>query len=100
MRTLGLFSAKAKKPAYKPKPYQQMTYPGQRIQVAVKVVPRRCIADPGLRLYQYTAIDEFTRLRFLAAYHGAVHLFLCGFSEQVVQVVCPPRNPRGMRPDG
>ena len=68
MRKLGLFPSKEKKPAYKPKPYQQMTYPGQRIQVDVKVVPRRCIADPELRLYQYTAIDEFTRLRFLAAY--------------------------------
>ena len=68
MRTLGLFPPKEKKPAYKPKPYEQMTYPGQRIQVDVKVVPRRCIADPELRLYQYTAIDEFTRLRFLAAY--------------------------------
>ena len=45
-----------------------MTYPGQRVQIDVKVVPRRCIADPELRLYQYTAIDEFTRLRFLAAY--------------------------------
>ena len=45
-----------------------MTYPGQRVQVDVKVVPRRCIADPELRLFQYTAIDEFTRLRFLAAY--------------------------------
>ncbi len=65
MRKLGLFSPKEKKPAYKPKPYQQMTYPGQRIQVDVKVVPRHCIADPELRLYQYTAIDEFTRLRFL-----------------------------------
>ena len=100
MKKLGLFPPKEKKPAYKPKPYQQMTYPGQRIQVDVKVVPRRCIADPELRLYQYTAIDEFTRLRFLAAYSGAVHLFLCGFSEEAVQVVCPPRNPRGMRPDG
>ena len=68
MKKLGLFPPKEKKPAYKPKPYQQMTYPGQRIQVDVKVVPRRCIADPELRLYQYTAIDEFTRLRFLAAY--------------------------------
>lgn len=68
MKKLGLFPPKEKKPAYKPKPYQQMSYPGQRIQVDVKVVPRRCIADPELRLYQYTAIDEFTRLRFLAAY--------------------------------
>lgn len=58
---------KPQKP-YTPKPYEQMTYPGQRVQVDVKVVPRRCIADPELRLFQYTAIDEFTRLRFLAAY--------------------------------
>ena len=56
------------KKMYKPKPYEQMTYPGQRVQVDVKVVPRACIADPELRLFQYTAIDEFTRLRFLAAY--------------------------------
>jgi len=46
-----------------------LTYPGQRIQVDVKVVPHRCIADPKLRLFPYnTAIDEFSRLRFLAAY--------------------------------
>ena len=64
----GCFHQAEKKKAYKPKPYEQMTYPGQRVQVDVKVVPRRCIADPELRLYQYTAIDEFTRLRFLAAY--------------------------------
>ena len=68
MRKLGLFPRQEKKLSYKPKPYQQMTCPGQRIQVDVKVVPRRCITDPELRLYQYTAIDEFTRLRFLAAY--------------------------------
>ena len=68
MRKLGLCPQAEKKPAYKPKPYEQMTYPGQRVQVDVKVVPRKCIADPELRLFQYTAIDEFTRLRFLAAY--------------------------------
>ena len=68
MRKQGLFPPAGKKEIYRPKPYEQMTYPGQRVQVDVKVVPRRCIADPELRLYQYTAIDEFTRLRFLAAY--------------------------------
>ena len=68
MRKMGLFPAEKPKNPYKPKPYEQMTYPGQRVQVDVKVVPRRCIADPELRLFQYTAIDEFTRLRFLAAY--------------------------------
>ena len=68
MRKLGLFPQAEKKNAYKPKPYEQMTYPGQRVQVDVKVVPRRRIADQELRLFQYTAIDEFTRLRFLGAY--------------------------------
>lgn len=68
MRKLGMFPPAKPKPTYKPKPYEQMTYPGQRVQIDVKVVPRRCITDPDLRLFQYTAIDEFTRLRFLAAY--------------------------------
>ena len=68
MRKLGMFQQKKEKKPYTPKPYEQMTYPGQRIQVDMKVVPRRCIAGPELRLFQYTAIDEFSRLRFLAAY--------------------------------
>lgn len=68
MRKMGLFPAEKPKKQHKPKPYTQMTRPGERVQVDVKVVPRRCIADSDLRLFQYTAIDEFTRLRFLAAY--------------------------------
>lgn len=68
MRKLEMFPLPEQKERYKPKPYEQMTHPGERIQVDVKVVPRSCIADPELRLFQYTAIDEFTRLRFLAAY--------------------------------
>lgn len=68
MCKLGMFPPSAPKKTYKPKPYEQMQYPGQRVQVDVKVVPRKCIADPELRLFQYTAIDEFSRLRFLAAY--------------------------------
>ncbi len=35
----GPVSSVQKKPAYKAKPYEQMTYPGQRVQVDVKVVP-------------------------------------------------------------
>ena len=70
MRRLGLLTGPrtTAKKKYVPKPYQQMTHPGERIQIDVKVVPRACIADPQLRLFQYTAIDEFSRLRFLAAY--------------------------------
>ena len=68
MRKMGLFSAEEQKETYIPKPYEQMTYPGEHVRVDVKVVPRKCIADPELHLFHYTAIDEFTRLRFLAAY--------------------------------
>lgn len=58
----GLIAVKEKDP-YTPKPYQQMTHPGERVQIDVKVVPRKCIADPNLRLFQYTAIDEYSRYR-------------------------------------
>ncbi len=64
----GFISCRKAENTYKPKLYEQMTHPGERVQVDVKVVPRRCIAVPELRLFQYTAIDKFTRLRFLAAY--------------------------------
>ena len=63
----GLIAVKEKDP-YTPKPYQQMTHPGERVQIDVKVVPRKCIADPNLRLFQYTAIDEYSRYRILGAY--------------------------------
>lgn len=66
-RTGMLPPAKPQNP-YNPKPYQQMTHPGERVQIDVKVVPRRCIADKELRLFQYTAVDEYSRMRYLGAY--------------------------------
>ena len=68
MKKLGLLPNKPKPPKHKPKPYEQMTRPGERVQIDVKVVPRKCIADSEMKLYQYTAIDEFTRIRFLYGY--------------------------------
>jgi transposase InsO family protein len=68
MRRLGMFPQAKPKKKYVPKPSEQMQYPGQRVQIDVKVVPKRCIADPELKLFQYTAIDEYSSLRFLAAY--------------------------------
>ena len=68
MRKLGMFPPPKKKEKRKPKPYEQMDHPGQRIQIDVKVVPLRCLANPEERLFQYTAIDEYSRLRYLGAY--------------------------------
>jgi transposase InsO family protein len=64
----GLMPSKPPNPKkYTPKPYEQMQYPGQRVQVDVKFVPLSC-SKTGERYYQYTAIDEFSRLRILGAY--------------------------------
>ncbi len=41
MRKMGMFPPEKPKKAYKSKPYEQMTYPGQRVQVDVKVVPSK-----------------------------------------------------------
>lgn len=62
---------KAPKKVYKPKPYQQMTSPGERVQIDVKIVPKSCKVGnaKGERLVQYTAIDEYSRLRYLKAYN-------------------------------
>lgn len=68
LRREGLAEKQKPRKKYKPKPYEQMQYPGQRIQIDVKVVPKSCIADPRLKLYQYTAIDEYSRYRILGAY--------------------------------
>ena len=62
--------AKPSKPVCRPKPYQQMTFPGERVQIDVKIVPTVCKVGEAAqdRLVQYTAIDEYSRLRFLKAY--------------------------------
>ena len=52
---------------YKPKPYQRAEYPGEKIQIDVKYVPTHCVAS-GQRYYQYTAIDECTRVVFREMY--------------------------------
>ena len=66
---LGYQPEKPKK-KYVSKPYQQMDHPGERVQIDVKVVPRACIVrvEEGDRYFQYTAIDEKTRKRYLRAY--------------------------------
>ena len=59
---------KKKKKKTKPKPYIQMTFPGERVQIDVKTVPSKCIVHHE-KLYQYTAIDEFSRFRYLKIYN-------------------------------
>ena len=68
LKRLALLPQAPSKPTYKPKHYEQMTYPGERVQIDVKYVPMGCLANKEQKLYQYTAIDEFSRLRFVYGY--------------------------------
>ena len=63
-------AAKPPNPKYVPKPYEQMQYPGQRIQIDVKYVPAVCLVGEALgkKFYQYTAIDEYSRWRYVEAF--------------------------------
>ena len=58
---------KKKKAKKKPKPYKRADYPGQKIQLDVKYVPRYCVTD-GKKYYQYTAVDECSRWTFREMY--------------------------------
>jgi transposase-like protein len=70
LRRNGQMAAKLPNPKYIPKPYEQMQYPGQRIQIDVKFVPSACLVGEakGNKFYQYTAIDEYSRFRYLEAF--------------------------------
>lgn len=70
LRKMGQMAVKPPNPKYVPKPYEKMLYPGQRVQIDVKVVPAACIVGDatGKKFYQYTAIDEYSRFRYLEAF--------------------------------
>lgn len=70
LRRQGIMADKLPNPKYVPKPYEQMHYPGERIQIDVKFVPAVCLVNEakGQKFYQYTAIDEFSRWRYVEAF--------------------------------
>lgn len=70
LRNQGQMAVKPKNPKYIPKPYEQMLFPGQRVQIDVKFVPSACVVGDaeGQKFYQYTAIDEYSRYRYIEAF--------------------------------
>ena len=86
----------------KNKPYEQMNYPGERVQIDVKYVPKECLSQEFIEkygcteLYQYTAIDEYSRYRILCGYREhntySSSLFLCqvvsAFKALGIEVKC------------
>ena len=70
LRKQGEMAVKPPNPKYIPKPYEQMKFPGQRVQIDVKFVPSVCLVGDAAdkKFYQYTAIDEYSRFRYLEAF--------------------------------
>ncbi len=75
LRRLGEGRSKLPNPKYTPKPYEQMQYPGQRVQIDVKFVPGVCLVGAAAEeaketggYFQYTFIDEYSRFRYLEAF--------------------------------
>ena len=70
LKKQGMTAQKLPNPKYVSKPYEQMLYPGQRIQIDVKFVPSVCLVGDaeGKKFYQYTAIDEYSRWRYVEAF--------------------------------
>ena len=70
LKKQGMTAQKLPNPKYVPKPYEQMAYPGQRVQIDVKFVPACCLVNEakGKKFYPYTAIDEYSRWRYVEAF--------------------------------
>ena len=69
MRRLGIYKKPpSKKKDKQPSEWISGTYPGDKVQIDVKYVPQECMTeelkDRKEKYYQYTAIDEFTRIRY------------------------------------
>lgn len=70
LRREGVIPPPTKRRRHKPKPYEPILIPGERFQIDVKHVPKSCLVGTvsHRKLYQYTAIDECTRWRYIAIY--------------------------------
>jgi len=87
LRKQGQMAVKPPNPKYIPKPYEKMLYPGQRIQIDVKIVPTACIVGEakGRKFYQYTAIDEYSRYRYIEAFEEQSSYSSAVFVEHLVK---------------
>jgi Integrase core domain. len=89
--------AAARMPRDKPKVYDGGTFPGARVQVDVKYVPRDCLY--GEKLYQFTAVDEYSRWCYREIYseHSdySAMLFLRGLVATAPFQICELQTDNG-----
>ena len=69
MQRIGIYKkTPSKKKRAQPVEWETGKYPGEKIQIDVKYVPKECMSPELVerkeRYYQYTAIDKYTRIRY------------------------------------
>ena len=93
LKKQGIMAVHPPNPKYIPKPYEQMSHPGQRIQVDVKFVPSACLVNSrviGKQFFQCTTIDEYSRWRFVEAFEEYSTYSSALFVEHLVKAFpCP-----------
>ena len=87
-----------KKPKEKPKRYDGGAFPGQRVQLDVKYVPGECVKFDA-KLYQFTAVDEFSRWTYREIYdeHSTYNAkqFLLGLLRAAPFPICSVQTDNG-----
>ena len=70
LRRQRQMAIKPPNPKYILNPYEQMPYPGQRVQIDVQFLPEACIVgkSKGEKFYQYIARDEYSRFRYFRSF--------------------------------
>lgn len=92
LRKQGIMAVHPQNPKYVPKPYEQMTYPGERVQIDVKYVPAVCLVNEakGKHFFQYTAIDEYSRWRYVEAFEEQSTYSSAMFLEHLIKAFPMP----------
>jgi transposase InsO family protein len=87
LRREGVLAAPKRHKRRKPMPYEPILVPGERFQVDVKHVPKECLVGElsGRKLYQYTAIDECTRWRYIEIFDEISTYSSCQFVRQLIK---------------
>lgn len=82
--------SKKRKTRYHDRRYPELSVPGEKVQIDVKEVPFCCLRGEILKnnkhLYQWTAIDECTRIRFIYGFEEHTQENSVKFLQMLVKV--------------
>ena len=71
-----------------------MLFPGQKVQIDVKFVPLSCLVEEAKnqKFYQYTALDEYLKFRYVEAFNEhSIYSFAVFLEVSFSHILCPNR---------